>query len=86
MSKKKSKKVKTIVLNRNLAIITAIITNIVISIIGARSFYSILTKVAPTSYNASMNKTLLTVGPLIFIGISIVLLFILLVSQNNIED
>ncbi len=84
--RKKNKKEKTIVLNRNLAVVTAIVTNIVVSILGARVFYTIITKIAPNNYDASMNKTLLTVSPLIFIGISVVLLFILLISQNNIED
>lgn len=89
MAKKKSKKKKVskqIVLHRNAAIITFCLVNAVVSIFGANAFYNVITKVAPSSYDASLEKTLLTVGPLIFIGVTIVLLFVLLISQTNIED
>lgn len=84
---KKSKKAsKQIILNKNLALITAFVVNLVVSIFGAQAFYNIITKIAPNSYNASLSKTMYTVAPLLFIGVSIVLLFILLISQTNIED
>ena len=84
---KKAKKTKNqIILNKNLALITAFVVNLVISIFGANAFYKIITKIAPNSYDASFAKTMYTVAPLLFIGVSIVLLFILLISQTNIED
>ena len=86
MKKKNKKKTKQIILNRNMALVTAFVTTVVISIFGANAFYKIITKIAPNSYDASFSKTMLTVAPLLFIGVCIVLLFVLLISQTNIED
>ena len=87
MAKKKNKKekVKQIVLNRNYAIATSLIVGLVISYLGSRAFYKIITKLAPND-DASLTRTVFTVTPLLFIGMLIVLLFILLVSQINLDD
>jgi len=86
MKKKNKKKKELIILNRNVAMITSIFVGIIVSIFGAKAFYNIITKVAPRNYDASFIKTMFTVAPLIFIGISIVLLSILLVSQTSNKD
>ena len=80
---KKESKTKVIVLDSAYAKTAAIIGGIIISIVQGLAFYSIAQKMTNGHYAASKLTTVLSVGSVILIGIVIVLLFILLISQED---
>ena len=74
---------KQIILDYNYAITAAIIGTLIISIIQGLAFYNIAEKITNGNYAASKIVTVLTSGSVILIGIVIVILFILLISQKE---
>lgn len=74
---------KQMILDYNYALSAAGIGALIISIIQGLAFYSIAEKITNGNYQASKLTTVLTSGSVILIGIVIVLLFILLISQKE---
>ena len=72
-----------IVLYKQSMISSGIIFSLIISLIEAYAFYIIINKVAPNDYDATLLETMLTITPIFFIGILIVLLIVLLISQKG---
>ena len=76
---------KQMVLDYNYAMSAALIGGLIVSIIQGLAFFSIAKKITNGMYAASKLITVLTVGSVVLIGIIIVLLFILLISQEEDE-
>ena len=80
---KKVSKRKQIVLDASYAKKAAIIATLIISIIESLAFYKIAIKLTNGAYDTSKLTTVFSVGSVCLIGIIIVLLFILLISQED---
>ena len=74
---------KQMILDYNYAKSAAAIGSIIMAIVQGLAFYSIAVKITNGSYAASKLFTVLTVGAVTCIAIVIVLLFILLISQED---
>ncbi len=77
------RKKNEIILYKQSMISSGIFFSLIISLIESYAFYIIINKVAPNDYDATLLETMLTITPIFFIGIIIVLLIVLLISQKG---
>lgn len=77
------RKKNEIILYKQSMISSGIFFSLIISLIESYAFYIIINKVDPNDYDATLLETMLTITPIFFIGILIVLLIVLLISQKG---